>query len=166
MGRTTYTTDGVTTMAEQIEDVESQVGLAALLDTGWFQLAMLDPELVRDATLWPSGGALADVLALHPFGERLVEAAVTSPRPHVRATVASRRDLDPEVYALLGSDAHPTVRTRIAANPSTPGAVIGRLCRDEDELVRETAFHELCRRQHWCDDEHAGAEPQPVGASA
>jgi hypothetical protein len=61
--------------------------------------------------------------------------------------VANRPDLEPEVYALLGSDLHPAVRSRVAGNHAAPGAVIDRLSRDEDLTVSETAAQEMARRR-------------------
>jgi hypothetical protein len=128
-------------------DVESQVGLAAALDSEWLDVALIDPEIVHDAALWaPVGDGATDVLAAHPWVQRMVEEAVVSPRAHVRATVATRPDLAPEVYALLGSDLHAAVRARVAANHATPGAVIDRLTRDEEPAVRDAAMGELVRR--------------------
>jgi hypothetical protein len=128
-------------------DVESQVGLAAALDSEWLDVALVDPEIVHDAALWaPVGDGAADVVATHPWVQRMVQEAVVSPRPHIRATVATRPDLAPEVYALLGSDPHVAVRARVAANHATPGAVIDRLARDDDASVREAAMGELVRR--------------------
>ncbi|HEY6532412.1 MAG TPA: hypothetical protein VIY72_08920 [Acidimicrobiales bacterium] len=128
-------------------DVESQVGLAAALDTEWLDVALIDPELVHDAALWaPVGEGAMDVLAAHPWVHQMVEVAVVSTRVHVRATVATRPDLGAEVYALLGSDLHPAVRSRIAGNHAAPGAVVDRLTRDEDLSVRAAAERELARR--------------------
>jgi hypothetical protein len=128
-------------------DVESQVGLAAALDTTWLDVALIDPEIVHDAALWaPVGDGASDILATHPWVQRMVEVAVVSPRVHVRATVANRPDLAAEVYALLGSDLHPAVRARVAGNHAAPGAVVDRLCRDEDLTVREVASQEMARR--------------------
>ena len=134
-------------MVDQTE-VDTQVGLAALLDADWMHLAAVDDELVDDAALWPpAGGGLADVVAAHPFVERLVEIAVTSTRPQVRATVAGRPDLDAGLYALFGDDPHPVVRARVAANHAAPGAIVGRLCRDPEATVRESAGREMARRR-------------------
>jgi hypothetical protein len=129
-------------------DVESQVALAAALDTDWLEVALIDPEIVHDAALWaPVGDGPSDVLAAHPWVRRMVEAAVVSPRVPVRATVATRPDLEPEIYVLLGSDLHPAVRTRVAANRATPGPVIERLSHDRDLGVSQAAVGELARRE-------------------
>ena len=133
-------------------DVGAQVALAALLDTDWLELALLDAELLADATLWSGGGA-ADVLASHPTVGRFVEAAVVSPRPQVRATVASRPDLDPGLYTMLASDLERAVRARIAANRSSPLAVLERLAHDPEPAVRQAASHEL--RRHAVPTAHA-----------
>lgn len=135
-----------TAMTDQM-DVESQVGLAAALDTEWLDVALIDPELVHDAALWaPVGDGASDVLAAHPWVQRMVEVAVVSPRVHVRATVATRPDLAPEVYALLGSDLHSAVRARVAANHAAPRAVVDRLTRDQDSMVAAAAQAEMARR--------------------
>lgn len=105
-------------MVDRIE-VGSQVALAALLDTDCLELALLDSELVDDAALWASDGDY-DVLASHPTVNRLVEAAVISPRPQVRATVASRPDLDSWLYPVLACDLELTVRARVRPQPRRP----------------------------------------------
>jgi len=128
-------------------DVRSEVALAALLDTHWLDLALLDAELLDDVTLWAGDGA-ADVLATHPAVEQLVEVAVVSPRPQVRATVASRPDLDPILYPMLASDEEQLVRARVARNPSAPHAVLDRLAHDPEPFVREAALEELRRRAY------------------
>ncbi len=126
-------------------EVGSQVALAALLDTDCLELALLDAELVHDAALWAGDGEW-DVLATHPGINRLVEAAVISPRPQVRATVAARPDLDTSLYAVLAFDTELAVRARVAGNHAAPGAVVERLSRDEEPEVRRMATNELRRR--------------------
>jgi len=133
-------------------EVGAQVALAALLDTDCLELAFLDAELVHDAALWATDGA-SDVLASHPTVNRLVLAAVVSPRPQVRATVASRPDLDPSLYAVLASDLEMAVRARVARNHATPGAVLDRLSRDPEPEVRNAAAGEFQRR--WFPVAHA-----------
>jgi hypothetical protein len=133
-------------MADRI-DVESQVALAAALDTSWLEVALIDPEILSDATLWaPAGDGAMDVLAAHPWVRHMVEEAVVSDRVHVRATVASRPDLDTELYVMLGSDLHPAVRARVAANHAVPTPVIERLAHDAETSVQHTAQSELARR--------------------
>ena len=127
-------------------DIGSQVALAALLDTECLHFAMMDAEVVADAALWGTGDGATEMLASHPTIHHMVEAAVISPRPQVRATVAGRPDLDTELYPVLASDLHHTVRTRVASNPSAPGAVLERLCRDPHAAVRHAAEEELMRR--------------------
>jgi len=127
-------------------DVGSQVALAALLDTECLRFALMDDEVVADVALWGHGDGPTDMLAAHPTIHHMVEAAVVSPRPQVRATVAGRPDLDVELYPVLASDVHHTVRARVAANPSAPGAVLQRLTRDPHAAVRHAAETELIRR--------------------
>jgi hypothetical protein len=130
-----------------LNEVSSQVGLAALLDTDWLHVALADQELLDDAALWaPVGDGPTDMLASHPLVTRLIAAAITSPRAQVRATVAARPDLDCPIYVLLGDDEHPLVRFRVASNPATPRVVIARLTDDADPAVREAAEAEAERR--------------------
>jgi hypothetical protein len=148
-------------MADRI-DVESQVALAAALDTSWLEVALIDPEIVDDAALWaPAGDGAMDVLASHPWVRQMIEAAVVSDRVHVRATVASRPDLDAELYVMLGSDLHSAVRARVAANHAAPTPVVGRLSQDSDLAVRHAAASELDRR----DPSRRGHSPHVVGAA-
>jgi hypothetical protein len=128
-------------------EVGSQVALAALLDTDCLELAMLDAELVADAALWATDGA-SDVLASHPFVNRMVVAAVMSPRPQVRATVAARPDLDATLYPMLASDEEQSVRARVAGNHAAPHAVLDHLAHDRVPLVRDAAVSELRRRAY------------------
>lgn len=128
-------------------EVRSQVALAALLDTDCLELAMLDAELVADVALWSSDGA-SEVLASHPFVSRMVVAAVMSPRPQVRATVAARPDLDPMLYPMLASDEEQSVRARVAANHAAPHAVLDHLAHDPVPVVRDAAVSELRRRAY------------------
>ena len=104
-------------------EVRSQVALAALLDVDCLELALLDDEMIADATLWAGDGA-TEYLASHPGVSRLVEAAVVSPRAQVRATVAARPDLDATIYPMLASDVEQSVRARVAGNHAAPHAVL------------------------------------------
>jgi hypothetical protein len=130
-------------------EVGSQVAMAAVLDTGWLDLDLVDDELLHDVVLWGSTGrdGATDVLASHPKVRQLVALAAMSGRPQVRATVASRPDLDPALYAILVGDEDPAVRTRLASNPSTPRAVLERLVTDGNEGVRQAATAERAARR-------------------
>jgi hypothetical protein len=129
-------------------EVGSQVAMAAVLDTGWLDLDLVDDELLHDVVLWGSAGndGATDVLAAHPKVRQLVAIAAMSGRPQVRATVASRPDLDPVLYAILASDDDPVVRTRLASNPAAPRAVLERLADDGNEAVRRAATTERSSR--------------------
>jgi hypothetical protein len=131
------------------DEVRAQVALAALLDVECLSVALVDDEMLADVALWGSAGTdgATDMLATHPTVHRLVAAAVASPRPQVRATVAGRHDLDIELYAILASDDHPAVRARVAANTAAPGAVVRHLTGDEHDAVREVAEAEVRRRR-------------------
>jgi hypothetical protein len=131
------------------EMVQAEVAVAALLDVECLRVALVDDEVVADVALWGAAGrdGATEVLASHPTVHDLMATAVCSPRPQVRATVASRPDLDVELYAVLASDEHPTVRARVAANPAAPGAVVRRLGGDDTEAVRACAQSELDRRR-------------------
>jgi hypothetical protein len=131
-------------------EVGSQVAMAAVLDTGWLDLDLVDDELLHDVVLWGSAGrdGATDVLAAHPKVRRLVAMAALSGRPQVRATVASRPDLDPVLYAILASDEDPAVRARLAANPAAPRAVLERLAGDGNDDVRRAATTERASRAH------------------
>jgi hypothetical protein len=131
------------------DEVRADVAVAALLDVDCLPVALADDELVADVALWGAAGndGATDVLATHPTVHILVESAVTSSRPQVRATVAGRPDLDVELYAVLASDDHATVRARVAANPATPGAVVRHLTADENQAVRQLADVEIRRRR-------------------
>ena len=128
-------------------EVRSQVALAALLDVDCLELALLDDEMIADATLWAGDGA-TEYLASHPVVSRLVEAAVVSPRAQVRATVAARPDLDATLYPMLASDVEQSVRARVAGNHAAPHAVLDRLAHDPEPLVRDAAVNELRRRAY------------------
>lgn len=129
--------------------VRAEVAMAALLDIDCLVVALADDELVADVALWGVVGSegATEVLATHPTVHALVAGAVASPRPHVRATVAGRPDLDTELYAVLATDRHPLVRARVAANPATPLAVVRRLLADADDVVRDRATAEIGRRR-------------------
>ncbi len=133
-------------MADRSE-IDAQVGLAALLDTECLRLALLDREIVEDVALWgPAGEGAAEVVASHPSMRWMVEAAVTSDRPQVRAVVAARQDIDAALYAMFASDPHPVVRAKVAANVAAPRAVVERLCDDPEPTVHDAAQRELGRR--------------------
>jgi hypothetical protein len=131
-------------------EVGSQVAMAAVLDTGWLDLDLVDDELLHDVVLWGAAGrdGATDVLATHPRVRQLVTVAALSGRPPVRATVASRPDLDPTLFAILASDEDPAVRARLAANPAAPRAVIERLATDGNDDVRLAAAAERTSRAH------------------
>jgi hypothetical protein len=129
-------------------EVGSQIAMAAVLDTDWLDLDLLDDELLHDVVLWGAAGrdGATDVLAAHPKVRHLVALAAMSGRPQVRATVASRPDLDPALYAILASDEDATVRARLAANSAAPRAVLERLAGDGNEAVRRAATTERALR--------------------
>jgi len=56
--------------------------------------------------------------------------------PAVRARLANREDLRPEILSLLAEDAEPEVRRHIAANRKTPSQADLIPARDSDECVR------------------------------
>jgi hypothetical protein len=135
-------------------DVGSQVALAALLDTnclepgltgtGLFDTGRFDTGQLDDGR-WSGDGA-SELLASHPTVNRLVMAAVVSPGPRLRATVAGRPDLDAVLYPMLASDPEQAVRISVAANHSAPGAVVDHLTHDPTPEVRAAAVRELRRR--------------------
>jgi uncharacterized protein (DUF2336 family) len=63
--------------------------------------------------------------------------------PAVRVHLAGREDLQPEVLYFLAEDDSVEVRSRIAANISTPRQADLILARDRDEAVRETLARKI-----------------------
>jgi len=130
-------------------EVGSQIAMAAMLDTEWLDLDLIDDELLHDVVLWGASGrdGATDVLATHPMVGQMVALAAMSGRAPVRATVAARPDLDPMLYAILANDDDVTVRARLAANPSAPRAVIEHLAEDGNDEVRRAAMAERTTRR-------------------
>lgn len=56
--------------------------------------------------------------------------------PKVRAEVAKREDVRPEILYFLAEDADPEVRRNVAVNHSSPPQAFLKLASDEDETVR------------------------------
>ena len=125
-------------------DVGSQVALAALLDTECLEPGLSETGLLDDAR-WSGDGA-SELLAAHPKVNQLVMAAVSSPGPRLRATVAGRPDLDAVLYPMLASDPERAVRERVASNHHAPEAVLDHLTHDPEPRVRDAALGELRRR--------------------
>ena len=73
-------------------------------------------------------------------------AAVVSPGPGLRATVAGRPDLDAMLYPMLASDPESAVRRQVATNHSAPAAVVDHLTHDPEPAVRDAAIGEMRRR--------------------
>jgi uncharacterized protein (DUF2336 family) len=61
----------------------------------------------------------------------------------VRAHLAGREDIRPEILYFLAEDASPEVRCQIAANRRTPGQADLLLARDADEAVRRQLAHKI-----------------------
>ena len=59
-----------------------------------------------------------------------------APPPAVRARLAERQDVRPEIHYFLAEDPASQVRCKIAANRATPGQADLLLARDSDESVR------------------------------
>jgi hypothetical protein len=67
----------------------------------------------------------------------------TSNDPGIRAEMARKRKLSPDLFERLSRDPHPAVRAEIAINKKTPFPMLERLCRDEDQGVANTAKTQL-----------------------
>ena len=67
------------------------------------------------------------------------------PDPAVRADLALRRDIRPEILYFLASDDAPEVRQAIAANPATPVQADELLCQDLSNEVREDLAQKVAR---------------------
>ena len=65
--------------------------------------------------------------------------------PAVRAGLAQRRDLRPELLYYLSEDPSPDVRRHIATNENTPAQADRLLARDDDESVRQGLAAKLAR---------------------
>ena len=65
--------------------------------------------------------------------------------PRVRAALAARADVRPEILYYLAGDASADVRRAIAANPSTPAHAGVLLARDADAGVREALAEKIGR---------------------
>lgn len=61
----------------------------------------------------------------------------------VRAQLAGREDIRPEILYYLAEDVSPEVRCQIAANRHTPGQADLLLARDADEAVRRQLAHKI-----------------------
>lgn len=74
---------------------------------------------------------------------QILETLAKSPEAHVRAGVATKRKLSPDLFELLSKDTDPSVRARIAYNRKTPIHLIRRLALDEYDFVAQAAQQRL-----------------------
>ena len=70
---------------------------------------------------------------------------VRDENPVVRADLAQRHDLRPEILYFLAEDPSPDVRRHIARNENTPVQADRLLARDDDESVRQDLAGKLAR---------------------
>ena len=63
----------------------------------------------------------------------------------VRASLAAREDIRPELLCFLAGDVSPDVRQAIAVNPRTPAQAGPILARDQDESVRQLLAEKVAR---------------------
>jgi len=90
--------------------------------------------------------------------KRLAQDADTS----VRAHLAGREDIRPEILYFLAEDVSPEVRCQIAANRRTPGQADLLLARDADEAVRRQLAHKIALLMPDLDDEQLRQAHQHV----
>lgn len=65
--------------------------------------------------------------------------------PAIRAEIADRTDVRPEILYFLAEDQNPAVRRRVAANPQSPAQANLILATDEDEQVRAMLAPKIAR---------------------
>lgn len=87
----------------------------------------------------PAGNAARDKRISYEESKRLAR----DRDPGVRADLAAREDLRPEILYYLAEDASPEVRCRIAANRQTPRQADLVLARDGYEPVRHKLAHKI-----------------------
>ncbi|PHQ69464.1 MAG: hypothetical protein COB93_07955, partial [Sneathiella sp.] len=63
----------------------------------------------------------------------------------LRAEIAARDDVEPEILYYLTEDSSPIVRSNIAGNPLTPVQANVLLTQDEDDDVRMELARKICR---------------------
>ncbi len=61
----------------------------------------------------------------------------------VRATLASKRKLSPELFDLLSQDMSESVRERVACNKKVPAHILKRLANDPVRFVHEAALKRM-----------------------
>ena len=80
-----------------------------------------------------------------PTPYELARELAADPRPSIRADVAQRDDLAPEILYFLAGDAETVVRRAVAANPRTPPKGNLLLADDPDDEVRRLLAEKITR---------------------
>ncbi|MFM2041945.1 MAG: hypothetical protein RLY86_521 [Pseudomonadota bacterium] len=93
----------------------------------------------------PAAGAAPPALRAPALGYDAAKAMAADPDPSVRAGLAARGDVRPELLYYLADDDEPAVRRAVAANALTPVRASTRLARDRDDEVRALLAGKLAR---------------------
>ncbi len=86
------------------------------------------------------------MLPAEPLDYERQKSLARNPDASVRADLAARADVEPEILFFLAADTAPEVRRRLAENPALPGQADVLLAEDADEAVRHRLVHKAVAR--------------------